>query len=75
MHGPHEFVRLQDAGVVLARAFADHNNGRIHSALRYVTPKSLPARRMVGINEERNHSKKDAKNGTKTRDPDHLAST
>ena len=35
---PHEFVRFQDAEVVLARAFADYNNDRIHSALGYVTP-------------------------------------
>ena len=34
----HEFVRFQDAEVVLARAFADYNNDRIHSALGYVTP-------------------------------------
>ena len=35
---PHEFARFQDAGVVLARAFADYNDDRIHSALGYVTP-------------------------------------
>ena len=35
---PHEFVRFQDAEVVLARAFADYNKDRIHSALGYVTP-------------------------------------
>ena len=35
---PHEFVRFQDAEVVLARAFADYNNDRIHSTLGYVTP-------------------------------------
>ena len=31
---------------------------------------SLPAMRRMGINEERNHSEKNAKNGTKTREPD-----
>ena len=35
---PHEFARFQDAEVVLARAFADYNDDRIHSALGYVTP-------------------------------------
>ena len=34
----HEFARFQDTEVVLARAFADYNNDRIHSALGYVTP-------------------------------------
>ena len=35
---PHEFARFQDAEVVLARAFADYNDNRIHSALGYATP-------------------------------------
>ena len=35
---PHEFARFQDAEVILARAFADYNEHRIHSALGYVTP-------------------------------------
>ena len=34
-------------------------------------PMSLLAKWRMGINEGRNHSEKDAKNGTKTRDPDH----
>ena len=34
----HEFARFQDAEVVLARAFADCNYCRIHSALWHVTP-------------------------------------
>ena len=35
---PHEFARFQDAEVVLAKAFADYNKGRIHSASGYITP-------------------------------------
>ena len=35
---PHEFARLQDAEVVLAKAFVDYNKDRIHSALGYLTP-------------------------------------
>ena len=35
---PHEFARFRDAEMVLARAFADYNGDRIHSALGYVTP-------------------------------------
>ena len=35
---PHEFARFQDAEVVRARAFADYNDDRIHSALGYTTP-------------------------------------
>ena len=35
---PNEFVRFQDAEVVLTRAFADYNDDRIHSALGYVSP-------------------------------------
>ena len=66
MHDPQEFARFQDAEVVLARAFADYNNNRIHSALRYVAPMSLLAKWRLGINEGQNHSEKDAKNGTKT---------
>ena len=36
-------------------------------------PMSLLAKWRMGINEGRNHSEKDAKNGTKTRDPDQCA--
>ena len=50
MHGPHEFVRFQDAEVVLARAFADYNSDRIHSALGYVTPNEF-ARKTEGGNK------------------------
>ena len=35
---PHDFARFQDAEVVLAKAFVDYNEDRIHSALGYVTP-------------------------------------
>ncbi len=35
---PHDFARFQDAEVVLAKAFADYNQDRIHSALGYLTP-------------------------------------
>ena len=35
---PHEFARIQEAEEVLARAFADYNGQRIHSALGYATP-------------------------------------
>ncbi len=35
---PHDFARFQDAEVVLAEAFADYNQDRIHSALGYLTP-------------------------------------
>ena len=39
---PHEFVRFQDAEVVLAtRAFADYNKNVIHFALGYLTPNEL----------------------------------
>ena len=47
---PHEFARFQDAKVVLARAFADCNNDRIHSALGYVTPNEF-ARKVEGGNK------------------------
>ena len=45
---PHEFARLQDAEVILARAFADYNGDRIHSALGYVTPNEYAHRREGG---------------------------
>ncbi len=35
---PHDFARFQDAEAVLAEAFADYNQDRIHSALGYLTP-------------------------------------
>ena len=47
---PHEFARFQDAEVVLARAFADYNNDRIHSALGHVTPNEF-ARKVEGGNK------------------------
>ena len=50
MHGPHEFVRFQDAEVVLANAFADCNGDRIHLALRYVTPSEF-VRKTEGENK------------------------
>ena len=37
---PHEFVRFQDAEVVLARAFTDYNGDRIHST-RTCRPKRV----------------------------------
>ena len=33
-----EFAKFQGVEVVPARAFADYNDGRIHSARGYVTP-------------------------------------
>lgn len=41
---PHEFARFQDTGVILARAFADCNERRIHSAPGYVTPNEFALR-------------------------------
>lgn len=35
---PHEFANYQDAEIVIAKAFEDYNNHRIHSALGYMTP-------------------------------------
>jgi putative transposase len=35
---PHEFANYQDAEIVIANAFWDYNNSRIHSALGYATP-------------------------------------
>ena len=35
---PHDFARFQDAEIVLAKAFVDYNEDRIHSALGYITP-------------------------------------
>ena len=35
---PHDFARFQDAEVVLAKAFVDYNENRIHSALGHITP-------------------------------------
>lgn len=35
---PHEFANYQDAEIVIANAFWDYNNSRIHSALGYTTP-------------------------------------
>ena len=69
---PDEFVKFQDAEAVLVRVFADCNDYRIHLARGHVhaPPTSLSAKRRMGRSEERNHAKKDAKNGTKTREPD-----
>ena len=67
---PHGFAKFQNADVVLARAFADYNGDRIRSAGGMPPLMSLPAKRRMKINEELNHSKKDAKNGTTTRGPD-----
>ena len=41
---PHEFAHFQDAEVILARAFVDYNEHRIHSALGYVTPNEFALR-------------------------------
>ena len=41
---PHEFARFQDAEVVLAKAPADYNERRIHSALEYVIPNEFAHR-------------------------------
>jgi len=35
---PHEFANYQDAEIVIANAYSDYNNSRIHSALGYTTP-------------------------------------
>ena len=35
---PHEFKNYQDAEKVLSAAFADYNNERIHSSIKYMTP-------------------------------------
>jgi transposase InsO family protein len=35
---PHEFANYQEAEIVLAKACADYNGSRIHSALGYFTP-------------------------------------
>jgi transposase InsO family protein len=35
---PHEFANYQQAEMILADAFSDYNNYRIHSALGYITP-------------------------------------
>ena len=35
---PHEFARIQEAEVVLARVFADYSGQRIHSAFGYAIP-------------------------------------
>lgn len=35
---PHEFANYQDAEIVIADAFLDYNQSRIHSALGYLTP-------------------------------------
>ena len=50
MHGPHEVARFQDAKVVLARAFADCNDGRTRSAQGNVIPNEF-ARKMEDGNK------------------------
>ena len=35
---PHEFANYQEAEIILAKAHADYNGSRIHSALGYLTP-------------------------------------
>ena len=47
----HEFAKFQDAKVVLARAFADYNNDRIHSAPELHPPMNLLAKWRTEINE------------------------
>ena len=71
MYGP-EFVRFQDAEVVLARTFADYNNDRIHSALWNVTPNEFARKVEYGNKRGLKSFGKNAKNGTKTRDPDQI---
>ncbi len=40
---PHDFTNYQKAEQVLAEAFADYNNERIHSAIGYMTPVEFAA--------------------------------
>ena len=45
---PREFARFQDAEVVLARAFADCNDGRIRSDREYATPNEFARKTEYG---------------------------
>ena len=38
---PHDFANYQEAEAVIAEAFRDYNQDRLHSALRYVPPKEF----------------------------------
>ena len=38
---PHDFANYQEAEAVIAEAFLDYNQDRLHSALRYVPPKEF----------------------------------
>ena len=40
---PHEFANYQEAEKVLAEAFEDYNNERIHSSIDYMTPAGFTA--------------------------------
>jgi transposase InsO family protein len=40
---PHEFENFQSAQVIIAKAFEDYNDSRIHSALGYITPNEFLA--------------------------------
>ena len=41
VHWPHDFANYQEAEAVIAEAFRDYNQDRLHSALRYVPPKEF----------------------------------
>ena len=38
---PHDFANYQEAEAVIAEAFRDYNQARLHSALKYVPPEEL----------------------------------
>ena len=40
---PHDFANYQEAEAVIAEAFRDYNQVRLHSALKYVPPEDLHA--------------------------------
>ena len=66
---PHEFARFQGAEVCKPERLLATTTG--YTQFGGMLPQtSLPARRRRGINEDQDHSEKDAKNGTNTRGSD-----
>ena len=69
---PHDFARFQDAEVVLAKAFVNYNEDRIHSALGHITPSEFVCK-LEGRNKQGTDSfRKSTESGIKNRGSDHL---
>ena len=47
---PHDFANYQEAEAVIAAAFRDYNQARLHSVLKYVPPDECSGSPLVQIN-------------------------